>query len=37
VITDAGYGEQFIHRTGHGIGLSGRRLDNTPHELQIVA
>jgi Xaa-Pro aminopeptidase len=21
VITDAGYGEQFIHRTGHGIGL----------------
>jgi Xaa-Pro aminopeptidase len=22
VITDAGYGEQFIHRTGHGIGLS---------------
>ncbi|MEJ5919878.1 M24 family metallopeptidase [Corynebacterium sp. H78] len=22
VITQAGYGEQFIHRTGHGIGLS---------------
>lgn len=22
VITEAGYGEQFIHRTGHGIGLS---------------
>jgi Xaa-Pro aminopeptidase len=22
VITDAGYGEQFLHRTGHGIGLS---------------
>jgi Xaa-Pro dipeptidase len=22
VITDAGYGAQFIHRTGHGIGLS---------------
>ena len=21
VITDAGYGEQFIHRTGHGIGM----------------
>jgi Xaa-Pro aminopeptidase len=21
VITDAGYGEQFVHRTGHGIGL----------------
>jgi Xaa-Pro aminopeptidase len=23
VITDAGYGEYFIHRTGHGIGLDG--------------
>ncbi len=23
VITDAGYGEYFIHRTGHGIGLEG--------------
>jgi Xaa-Pro aminopeptidase len=22
LITDAGYGEQFMHRTGHGIGLS---------------
>ncbi|MEU8240230.1 aminopeptidase P family protein [Actinoplanes missouriensis] len=22
VITDGGYGEQFIHRTGHGIGLT---------------
>ena len=22
VITDAGYGEHFIHRTGHGIGLT---------------
>ena len=21
VITDAGYGERFVHRTGHGIGL----------------
>jgi Xaa-Pro aminopeptidase len=21
IITDAGYGEWFIHRTGHGIGL----------------
>jgi Xaa-Pro aminopeptidase len=84
VITDAGYGEHFIHRTGHGIGLTtheppymvegetrklepgicfsiepgiylpgrfgvriedivtvtsdgGRRLNNTTHELQIVA
>ena len=84
VITDAGYGERFIHRTGHGIGLTtheppymvegdtnpleagmcfsvepgiylsgrfgvriedivtvtengGRRLNNTTHELQIVA
>lgn len=23
VITDAGYGEFFVHRTGHGIGLEG--------------
>jgi len=23
VITEAGFGEQFIHRTGHGIGLEG--------------
>jgi Xaa-Pro aminopeptidase len=23
VIVDAGYGEYFIHRTGHGIGLDG--------------
>jgi Xaa-Pro aminopeptidase len=22
VIADAGYGEQFIHRTGHGIGVT---------------
>jgi Xaa-Pro aminopeptidase len=22
VISDAGYGEQFIHRTGHGIGVT---------------
>ncbi|NUT35136.1 MAG: aminopeptidase P family protein [Hamadaea sp.] len=22
IITDAGYGEQFVHRTGHGIGMS---------------
>ena len=22
IITDAGYGEQFIHRTGHGIGVT---------------
>ena len=21
IITDAGYGEQFVHRTGHGIGM----------------
>ena len=23
VIADAGFGENFIHRTGHGIGLEG--------------
>ena len=23
IISDAGYGEYFIHRTGHGIGLEG--------------
>ena len=22
MITEAGYGEQFIHRTGHGIGMT---------------
>jgi Xaa-Pro aminopeptidase len=84
VITDAGYGQYFIHRTGHGIGLTtheppymvegethfvqpgmcfsiepgiylpgrfgvriedivtatadgGRRLNETPHEMQVVA
>ena len=21
IITEAGYGEQFVHRTGHGIGI----------------
>jgi Xaa-Pro dipeptidase len=26
VITQAGYGEYFIHRTGHGLGLSGHEL-----------
>ncbi|HEY3328807.1 MAG TPA: Xaa-Pro peptidase family protein [Capsulimonadaceae bacterium] len=28
VIDDAGYGEQFIHRTGHGIGLDDHELPN---------
>jgi Xaa-Pro aminopeptidase len=54
VITDAGYGEFFIHRTGHGIYLpgrfgvriedivtvtrdTGRRLNDTSHELRIVS
>ena len=23
VLTEAGYGEHFLHRTGHGIGLDG--------------
>jgi Xaa-Pro aminopeptidase len=31
IITEAGYGEYFIHRTGHGIGLE------TPEEPYIVA
>jgi Xaa-Pro aminopeptidase len=24
VITDAGYGETFTHRVGHGIGIKGQ-------------
>lgn len=28
VIEDAGYGEYFFHRTGHGIGMSGHELPN---------
>src|SRR3546814_17474242 len=27
VITDAGWGEQFIHRTGHGIGVEEHRTE----------
>ena len=28
VIDDAGYGQYFFHRTGHGIGMSGHELPN---------
>jgi Xaa-Pro aminopeptidase len=28
VIDDAGYGDAFFHRTGHGIGMSGHELPN---------
>ncbi len=28
VITDAGYGDQFIHRTGHGLGLEVHETPN---------
>ncbi|MFN8139911.1 MAG: Xaa-Pro peptidase family protein [Fimbriimonadales bacterium] len=31
VIVDAGYGEQFVHRTGHGIGMMGHE---PPHIVQ---
>jgi Xaa-Pro aminopeptidase len=38
VITDAGYGEYFIHRTGHGIGLTTHEppymVEGETHELQ---
>jgi Xaa-Pro aminopeptidase len=28
VITDGGYGEYFVHRTGHGLGLEVHELPN---------
>jgi Xaa-Pro aminopeptidase len=38
VITDAGYGEYFIHRTGHGIGLTTHEppymIEGETHELE---
>ena len=38
VITDAGHGEQFIHRTGHGIGLTTHEppymVEGETHELE---
>jgi Xaa-Pro aminopeptidase len=38
VITEAGYGEQFIHRTGHGIGLTTHEppymVEGEAHELE---
>lgn len=30
-IEEAGYGERFVHRTGHGIGLSGHELPSITH------
>jgi Xaa-Pro aminopeptidase len=29
VITDAGYGETFTHRVGHGIGIKGQCIVTT--------
>ena len=29
VITDAGYGETFTHRVGHGIGIKGQCMVTT--------
>ena len=38
IITDGGYGEYFIHRTGHGIGLDVHEepylVEGNPQELE---
>ena len=34
-IAQAGYGEQFVHRTGHGIGLSGHEPPSITHTNQM--
>src|SRR4051794_6442986 len=36
VITQVGYGKEFLHRTGHGIGVTTHRLNNTDHRLATV-
>ena len=35
IIADAGYGEQFVHRTGHGIGLSGHEPPSISHTVEM--
>ena len=34
-IERAGYGEQFVHRTGHGIGLSGHEPPSISHTVEM--
>jgi Xaa-Pro dipeptidase len=36
VITDAGYGDYFIHRTGHGLGLETHELPQMAEAVEDV-